>query len=185
MGIGNHMFCRNPHPQLCSRVHCWGCWDRNQGGFCLLRHGYDGTACQGRTNFTLEWMQPSPAWCLGGVGGSLPRDVFREECGFVGHTHSLGPRRLHAVCALQHPQLGLRQADPRRLSGRDNKVHRNCPRCSGSRKVSLAVMIELWILCRVVLVESEVEEQASINRSPTSYDANPEEERARWAVYQK
>ena len=34
-------------------------------------------------------------------------------------------------------------------------------------------------VCRVVLVESEVEEQASINRSPTSYDANPEEERAR------
>ena len=34
-------------------------------------------------------------------------------------------------------------------------------------------------MCRVVLVESEVEEQASINRSPTSYDANPEEERAR------
>merc|ERR1711970_1051580 len=34
---------------------------------------------------------------------------------------------------------------------------------------------------RVVLVESEVEEQASINRSPTSYDANPEEERARYA----
>ena len=45
--------------------------------------------------------------------------------------------------------------------------------------MSLTVMVELEILCRVVLVESEVEEQASINRSPTSYDANPEEERAR------
>jgi neutral ceramidase len=33
---------------------------------------------------------------------------------------------------------------------------------------------------RIELVEAEVEEQASINRSPTSYDANPEEERARW-----
>ena len=30
------------------------------------------------------------------------------------------------------------------------------------------------------LVEGEVEEQASINRSPTSYDANPEQERARY-----
>ena len=37
----------------------------------------------------------------------------------------------------------------------------------------------LKTILRVVLVEGEVEEQASINRSPTSYDANPEEERAR------
>ena len=34
---------------------------------------------------------------------------------------------------------------------------------------------------KVLLVEAEVEEQASINRSPTSYDANPAEERARYA----
>jgi len=34
---------------------------------------------------------------------------------------------------------------------------------------------------RVLLVEGELEEQANINRSPTSYEANPEEEKARYS----
>ena len=33
---------------------------------------------------------------------------------------------------------------------------------------------------RIFLVDAEVEEQASINRNPISYNANPEEERARY-----
>merc|ERR1719244_1085070 len=46
---------------------------------------------------------------------------------------------------------------------------------------SIAIAHDALAPGRVVLVESEVEEQASINRSPTSYEANPEEERARYA----
>ena len=40
--------------------------------------------------------------------------------------------------------------------------------------------LDVFILSpRIFLVEGEVKEQASINRSPTSYEANPEEERAK------
>merc|ERR1719228_2855498 len=46
---------------------------------------------------------------------------------------------------------------------------------------SIAIAHDALAPGRVVLVEGEVEEQASINRSPTSYEANPEEERARYA----
>ena len=129
---------RNPHTQLCSGLHSWGCRHWNQGGFCLLRHGHDGTACQGTTSFDLDNLVYTSfiAWRFGRVGVGLPRDVHWEECGAVGHSHTLGPSRLHAVRPVQHPQPGLRQADTRRIGGRNNEVHRHCPWFSGTWTVS-------------------------------------------------
>ena len=45
--------------------------------------------------------------------------------------------------------------------------------------VMVSIIVRLTVMSRVYLAEGEVGEEASINRSPTSYMANPAEERAR------
>ena len=94
------------------------------------------------------------------------------------HTHS-GPAGFMQYVLFNIPNLGyVKQTHEGLVEGITRSIAIAHDSLAPGRWVLLLLM-ELEVLSRVVLVESEVEEQASINRSPTSYDANPEEERAR------
>ena len=60
----------------------------------------------------------------------------------------------------------------------DHRVYQEGSQLFGSWQVGM-VVVSIMVMSRVFLVEGEVGEEASINRSPTSYMANPAEERAR------
>ena len=59
------------------------------------------------------------------------------------------------------------------------KAHESLAPGRYGRTVNLFLFIVCCCFSRIFLVDAEVEEQASINRNPISYNANPEEERAR------
>ena len=177
--------CRHPHPNVLPGFHHRGPSLRQQGRLCLLWHRNDQPACQGERHKSPTTVFASFVLSdesSGKPGSDISWCLHWEECASVSDAHPLRPRWLHAVLYLQHHQPWLYPAELRCFGEGHHLVYSEGSRFFGPGKVQQNGIFcpSMFFCCtRIFLVDGEVEEQASINRNPISYNANPEEERAR------